>query len=223
MKLSLLLFLIVQFFIFAPFENTIAATIEGTISLPSGTAPAGGSDIRILARNETGSGFYSTYVTISHNSASTNYTLTVSDESTASWNIFYDSDDNYIPTGYYSTTETTWDSDYTSLLPGGQDHSGIDLTLLTGSNITGTVYLPTGTAPAGGIAVGVRADDANYSINGTFMQWFTIPEGSSSVSYTVVVPEEVIASWVVNYRYNGEGYIQEGYYANVQTPGTSMK
>jgi len=54
----------------------------------------------------------------------------VPDDAGSSWKIKYDYwGDDYLKSGYYSTSGTTWKEDNATELA-GIDHSGIDLTLL---------------------------------------------------------------------------------------------
>ena len=195
--------------------------ISGTISLPNGqTAPNGGVNISINTNNTDGGGYGSTSITISEGSDSAPYTLRVPDITNASWRVSYGYwGSDYLQLGYYSTSGTTWNQDDATTLSGGQDHSNIDLTLLQGNQISGTVSLPSGTA----------ADDISLSIsicfyNTTYNYWdcnapgsITISSGSNSEDYAVRVPDDSGKSWKVGYSYWGSDYLHHGYYSSSGT------
>ncbi len=195
--------------------------ISGTISLPNGqTAPNGGVNISINTNNTDGGGYGSTSITISEGSDSAPYTLRVPDITNASWRVSYGYwGSDYLQRGYYSTSGTTWNQDDATTLSGGQDHSNIDLTLLQGNQISGTVSLPSGTA----------ADDISLSIsicfyNTTYNYWdcnapgsITISSGSNSEDYAVRVPDDSGKSWKVGYSYWGPDYLHHGYYSSSGT------
>ncbi len=205
-----------------PAGSALSATISGTISLPGGvTAPAEGIYVDINANDQNSNGWGNCSVTIEEGQPSATYSISVPDDTNASWTIsYYYSGDDYLQNGYYSSSGTTWDSSSGTLLPGGQDQPGINLVLLTGKTISGTVSLPSGDiAPAGGIDVDIYASNQNGS--GYGYSYVTIAEGASSATYSMIVPDDTTASWQVSYAYWRSEYVQFGYYSSNGTTGDS--
>jgi hypothetical protein len=203
--------------------RVVGITIEGTVSLPSGTAPAGGVDIRIWTRTRDisgpcGSNVDNAAVTIQEGESSAPYSLTIPTTPNAQWRIYYYySGEEYLDTGYYARQGTTQHYRFREELPGGQFHSGIDLTLLPANTINGTVFLPLddATAPAGGLDIKVRTSyGADYDIHD-----ITIPEGQSSAPYSLKVIDNPGSRWNIYYSYAGDMYLAEGYYAQGGTTG----
>ena len=167
-----LLFLVAGFLALG--TNTVQAqvtnTISGMVSLPAGdVAPAGGLDIYINAYDQNygaDSGFAFAFIAAGASSAA--YSLTVPPDTSAQWQVSYScySCSPYVGSGYYASGAagtTTWDSSLATLLTGGADHTGINLSLITGNTISGTVSLPVGdVAPAGGLNININAEDRNY-------------------------------------------------------------
>jgi hypothetical protein len=201
-------------------------TISGTISLPgSDIAPPGGMDIQVSALDQNGSGAYAYFYTaIPEGESSTAYMLTVPSDASANFQIYYDywQDNSYLPSGYYSSAGTQWIASLATPLPGGTDCSTIDLILLTGNRISGTISLPgSDVAPPGGMGINVSALD--QSISGSYAHFSTtIPEGESSTTYTLNVPPDANANFQIYYDYLGENsYFRTGYYSTTGTQWNS--
>jgi len=207
---TLFLALALSISIFA--DPVLGTEITGTILLPSGTAPAGGININIGANDRSdGSRYYYSNAFIPAGSFSATYSITIPNDAAVSWSVFYDySGDAYVQEGYYASAGTTWDWSAATLLTGGQNHSNIDMTLLTGKTVAGTVFLPSGTAPAEGVFIDIYGPGSSYF--GGY-----ISEGSSSVTYSMIVPDDIAVSWSVSYSYWGSDYVQQGYYASAGT------
>jgi hypothetical protein len=190
-------------------------TISGTVSLPAGkVAPIGGMDVSVSLAGPVW-GYDS--VNIAEGASSGTYSMTVPAIADAQWSVSYSygGDEAYVSGGYYNSTATTWDYQQATLLAGGSDHTGINLTLLTGNTISGTVTLPA-PAPTGGMYVYVEArnqDDSaqdNASVN--------IAEGATSGAYSLTVPIIADDKWKVSYYCGGvKAYVSRGYYNSTAT------
>ncbi len=202
-------------------------TIQGTVSLPTGdVAPAGGQVVSIYARETHSGSIIGKTVSIPEGQSAQTYNLSVSGDPTSSWRILYDCGflcDAYVRVGYYSTTGTTWDESAATILSGGSDHSGIDMTLLSGDTISGRVLLPQGdVAPNGGLWVSLLLlDNTVGSYNGRVK----IEEGNASVAYQKVVPSLAAANWTIKYLCNGaacDPYYNFGWYSASGTTWSSL-
>jgi len=199
-------------------------TISGTISLPSGiTAPSQGIEGQVYVESQNSDESYSIIFDIPSGASSTNYILTIPPEAISSiYRVSYWLDNNYnkyLNEGYYSSSGTT---DYDSAMPvdvSVTSISGINLTLLAGNTISGTISMPSGTlAPAGGIdgEIYVESQDGSSS----YFSNFTIGAASGSTSYNIAVPVGTPSSgYKVSYWLyeNNIGYFSEGYYSTAGT------
>lgn len=192
--------------------------ISGTVSLPSGVAPKGGMSLEIIASNSNYD--ESKYISIPEGSSTVAYSVYVAPGSKYSvWyaNVWYPNSWNehvYAYKGYYSTAGTVRDSNsasYIDVICGSQDN--INLTLIPNNVISGTLTLPTGVAPNGGRVFWIHSSNGN----GNFSKLIVIPEGSSTVAYSVyVVPGSRYKVW---YDCSGfyEQYAGYGYYSTLGT------
>ncbi|MDX9833732.1 MAG: hypothetical protein RBT36_00780 [Desulfobulbus sp.] len=206
-------------------------TISGSVSLPSGTAPAGGLQIGVYAVNQDGSTGEVSYTsgTIPNGQTKVPYTLSVPSLVNAQWLIYYvyGGNEAYVRNGYYSsTTGTLWQPKPAATpLPGGQDYKNINLTLLTGKTISGSVSLPSGTITADDVYIVVTAADIQngpeYENVSTSV---VIKAGQASASYRLRVVPNANASWQVSYFYLGdEAYARAGYYSTAGTQGKPVQ
>ncbi len=202
-------------------------TITGTIALPTGTAPAGGSRVYIYAKSNSRT--YSTTVTINEGSSSAPYSIAaVLPDPSLTMTVYYSyyniDDDTYIGKGYYTAAGTVWDQNAATPLTGGQNHTDINLTLLTGNTISGTIALPSGTAPAEGIQVYIGTLDSR---NGAIINQepIQIMGGSNSAAYSIPIPSDSAVSFAVRYRYsNWDGpYLRMGYHASAGTAWSEQR
>lgn len=204
-----------------------AKTINGTVRLPSGTASTdmyiqiGASYKRpgnTCSAYQFSSSYDSDYVTINAGESLATYTLSVPADNSTEWGVSYvPYYNNYLREGYYNSTATTWDKAQATMLTGVANHTGIDLTLLTGRTISGKVSLPVA-APVGGMWVGVEASNENNVLYSVY-DWVFIVEGATSETYTLHVPPDPAAKWGVKYWDDEEDalYVQEGYYNSSAT------
>lgn len=193
--------------------------INGTVYLPA--AASQNTEVRIEITNLNRDAVdYAQTLYIDASQSSADYAIRVVNDPDASWEVKYTyySDFSYVPDAYYqSPSVTTWNKAAATLLQGNQDYSGIDLTLLVGRTISGTVVLPnSATAPQDGIsfdvyAVNTRNTEYSYS------QWVTIVQDTNSISYTIRVPDDENATWQIHYETNRDDYLDKGYYAGAET------
>lgn len=199
--------------------------ISGTVSLPSGTA-LGDMYIQVSVSNQNEPSYYvSENVVIPNGASSASYTLTVPIITNSQWVVSYGSGCGYVLNGYYNPGGTTWDFGQTTLLGGTSDHSDINLTLLTGNTISGTISLPSGyVAPSDGIFININASSQNHPYNPVLCMFY-LEEGTSSATYTIAVAPDPDAQLRVRYsyfeRYPSNRLISEGYYNSTATTGDS--
>jgi len=202
--------------------------ITGTILLPGGAVAANDISLTISSSDVNGMmGGGSIGVTIPMGSSSISYALDTSPDAASQWRISYACNSGcagYLSQGYYAVVGTTSDVNAADPLAGGVDHSSIDLTLLTGDQISGAVSLPNGElAPAGGLNVNVQASNQNGNANTSVY----IAENSSSAAYALTVPSDGTAQWQVSYScwdmmgMSCGSYAQTGYYADTETTWNS--
>lgn len=209
--------------------------ITGTITLPnSDTAPTGGLQMNISARSDNGtkedwSDDYSTmsWVTIPEGDRSALYTVTVPfDISSAEYKVNYriESNSSYLREGYYTTEGTMSRQDNADSVSVSLDNAtGIDLNVLTGYVISGTVSRPSGADTTAPITVEISANDYGLDPNNgnddlNFGTRVTIPADQMTANYEFVVAE---GNYSLRYWQNQatNGYIREGFYtANGTTP-----
>ncbi len=193
-------------------------SISGTVALPSGTAPAGGISVQISAQQVTSKPYWvpgaQCWLTIPEGRRSTAYSLTVEDGADLAWRVEYFHDmHRYVEKGYYTASGTTWNRHDAAQLAGGQDHTGIDLTLLVGNTISGTVRLVSGTAPAGGISPTINIDNIQGEPWEGCVTFASLEQGESSVPFSVVVPIDTTASWRIEY-WCWQGQCEHGFYSD---------
>lgn len=208
---SLSIILIISVIASFSLQTSIVASenrlITGTISLPNGdVAPIGGIGLYIGAITIGTEEQYSTntYVMIPEGTNSVTYSLQVIDKPTGGYAVDYwfdtyqKHDRGYVEQGYYTPSGTIWNGHFCiPISVNGSDVSNINLTILQGVKISGTLSLPSGmVAPKGGINVNVSIvndngtpgnDQDNYS-RGSFN---TIIEGSSSINYSIAIPSDM--------------------------------
>jgi len=187
-------------------------TISGKVSLPEGQAV---SDINVRVEallDEYSPPLGWEDVVIQQGQEYTNYNLVV--PAASGYRVRYTvntAGSGYVQQGYYSTNGcvTNFYDPYTAVNVTEGNVGGKNLTLLTGSTISGTVYLPDGATATGNIYVTVYANkiETTYTVTASL----TIPNGGNSVNYSLGVPE---GNYIVYYclPYPAEGYVTCGYY-----------
>ncbi len=211
------LFCCIQTILFGYMANLLfAAQITGTVYLPgTQTAPAGGIRCNIFLTDQTGhNDKVLSPVTILEGQSSQQYSATLPNDQTASWVVsYYYWGQNFVQHGYYSSSGTTWKYSKAAGLPGGQTQSGVDLTLLSGKTISGNISLPSGrNSPAGGIGFYVNAENIDHIYGTTRVSCF-LPEGQTSSSYHLTLPNDTVLRFTFFYSYYGTDYVDRGYYS----------
>lgn len=176
-----------------------AQFISGTVSLPAGhVAPTGGIPLNIYLIGEQGYTSSFTPVIISEGNSSTEYLLVGSHDAQTELTVAYSyPGSEYLQSGFYNSSGTQWSLDDAEYFAGGANRSGIDLTLLTGRTVSGTLHLPNGQlAPPGGTPCSVLTLDDKYFVKQYVS--FMIADGESSASYTVRIPDSFKASLGIN-------------------------
>lgn len=184
--------------------------ITGTISLPSGDiAPNTGVEIAVMASTDNGTPSDNTdnfntrtILKIPGGKSSVSYKLTVA-KSNALYSVEVSvdsSNSDYLDKGYYSSIGTTMDSKEQTLID-PSNTAPINISILRGNRIDGTVSLPKGDIAANGgyyvrvNAVNVSNSDLSFSTN------ITIPDGRNSAPFSLKVdPSKAI--YKVSYNMN---------------------
>lgn len=202
-------------------------TISGTISLPAGeNAPTGGLEGSIDISADNGGEYYYEGFIIEAGTHSAEYTVTVPEKSeTTLYRIeyyLYDDRPGYVRSGFYSSSGTTADYDSATLVSAdGGNIADINLTIATGSLVSGTIALPSGEqAPAGGIEGTI--DFCSHDSGSYYTTEFQIEEGRNSVNYTATVPlnfsvQDCLISYYLYDDAAVSGYLREGYYSSAGT------
>ncbi|MCP5149224.1 MAG: thrombospondin type 3 repeat-containing protein [Chromatiales bacterium] len=197
-----------------------ATTLAGTVSLPSGVAPAGGTTIRVTAFDTEGvADTAEVEVTIAEGTSSVAYALDLEDDALARWRLDYTCQsgcDGLFPSGFFADGGAAAFVDGATLLVGGTDRADADLPLLAEVEIAGTLALPAGAAPSD-IAVDIEIEP--LGIDAVFTAAVTITAGNSSAAYAVAVPGDASVQWRVRYRCTSgcAGYLGTGYHAGAST------
>lgn len=187
--------------------------ISGTISLPAGkNAPSGGLEVEIAAGTiETR--YYTDFVKIPEGQTSTTFEITAFENNRENkYIVGYDLYDaaGYLSGGFYNTKGTTTQDAAEPIDISTSDASNINLTILPGKTISGTVSLPESrVAPKGGILVEVSAE--SQDVNESYYDMVTIEEGKNSIGYSIVVPDNNNTYYLCYYTL-ANGYVREGYY-----------
>lgn len=168
-------------------------------------------------------------------SSSGNYILRVPDAAGSSWRVNYqfhctESYDDYytdcqfgaVETGYYALTGTTWSKAEATLLAGGQNHSGINLSYLPGNSITGTISVPSSYIGQFGDQIMIYAEDMNGKVSRGYIprRNVNIYGYPASISYNLNVPNTSTASWLIKVHSPYSPFIKDFFYA---ANGTTWK
>lgn len=189
-------------------------TISGSVILPSGVAPAGGIEVTIDAGIKSSNTINikgTTTVTIPQGQRAVDYKLYV--EPGASYIVRYTASNQNIVSPMYFNFDSMVDNVNGASVINVTDEnkSGIDISLVEKRTISGTVLLPGGSAPAGGIAVNVEIQNSTNTLIKPVIVKLTIPEEANSISYTAsVVPA---SGYSVRYTVSEPSdYATDGYY-----------
>lgn len=209
------------------FNLKVGMMISGKISLPVGVvAPAEGLKGWITAWNDNGTPDnsddrqFGREFRIQGGANSADYSIIVSNDFSGYYVETWCEGLGLLNTSnFYSATapagavNTLAEADMVNVASGSA--TGVNLRLRQGKAISGTVRLPSGVAPAGGIDIDIsvnddkNTDDYRDDINGGIR--VTIPENQSSVSYTIIVPAS--GDYTVEYRIDSRyQYMENGFY-----------
>jgi len=186
-------------------------TLSGTISLPNNeTAPEGGVLVRLSVDEFAGQRVANGVVLIPEGSNSTDYSVVVT-EGILVIEYYIDDGYDYIKRGYYNEEGTTVDyNDCTRVNMTDTDIDSINIELLKGNEIAGSIFLPEGElAPEGGMFIELRLAGDNQ-----FYSHIIIPEGENSSEYSIRALSGV---YVLEYSVNPDEtieYIQKGYFGS---------
>ncbi len=217
---SLLFSCSIQVLFFGYAGSLFASQLDGQVSLPGGaTAPTAGLRVNIVMvdvadhNNQVISA-----VTIPAGDSSRQYAATLPDDPAASWRVsYYYWGKDYVQTAYYASAGTTWKNTDATLLAGGQNHFGVDLTLLPGKRISGHISLPSGrVSPSGGIFFYANSEDITHQSSTTHVSCI-VQEGQNSSSYYLTVPDDSGLRFRISYTYYGTDYLETGYYSDSGT------
>ncbi|OPX89111.1 S-layer homology domain-containing protein [Pelotomaculum sp. PtaB.Bin117] len=198
--------------------------ISGVVSLPGGGP--GNIQVTVSATQEGKQSSWGTNLTISSSSNPADYALYVPASAPGyGYRVKYSVQpgSGYVQQGFYANGATTAYYEFSSLVDvNSGDRTGVNLTLIRGKEISGTVSLPgDNEAPAGGIAVQVFAqtDPCAFWWNSPVV---TIPAGASSAGYALSVPEsQAEGPYLVSYQQtSSSSYAQRAYYGydSITTP-----
>ncbi len=198
--------------------------ISGEISLPGAdVAQSGGLNIRIEIDSINKWYMGSTYLLVAGWAHSGSYSIMVPANSSGSgYEVSYHlegavGNNKYLRSAYYNIAGSmpSWDSasfvDISS-----NSASGIDMAILTGNVISGTVSLPMGmTAPAWGIEVDIRTLTSNWKST-LAKAYLIIPAGSNSGSYSMVAPLSTGSGYVIAYSLKAFNawFVDNAYYSS---------
>ena len=211
-----------------------ADIVSGSISLPEGeVAPAGGMSINLNSwvtdgYNMKPIGHSYTYIPQGYSSA--DYVLKIpSNDNTLEYVVeyyYHGNEVKYISGGYYSEGGTVpYSSLATRLIASNDNISNINMTLLEGISISGTISLPNdAVAPIGGIKGSISANElidlgshSRWEGKGNYIE---IPEGSNSIPFRITVPKyQEAKAFKVGYFLHDSlpGYLNKGYYSDTGT------
>jgi len=206
-------------------------TISGTVSLPPGDTAPMPLEVFIQAfDSNTGLFGFAFNLMIPMGGSSVNYSVLVPNSASAMYSVLFACNDcadidNYLPFGLYRAAGTTFKLGAADTVAGGQNHNSIDMTVLRGKQITGTLSLPGAQlAPAninGNIEI---TPQFGRDFFGGFADADIAMGANSSMMYTAVVPDDPGQTWIARYSCSSScednGFLGEGYYA---TGGTTYR
>jgi len=159
--------------------------ISGKLIVPDGAFENEGYfEVAISATNGFDTG--TAKVLVPYGKAEANYTLTLPAGSGYILQYEISKIKGYTSVGYYGAEGTVRNRNEALALDLREtDLTDIDISLIQDMTISGTIRIPQGTAPAGGIEVVVTATDESGNMAS---EKVTIPEGESSADYYLNVP-----------------------------------
>lgn len=186
-------------------------TITGILSIPSPPTEAAGIQLTMSARDANNAANNATdSINIAMGAGSETFEITIPKEEDADWRIRYDCEatvtpvecSKYIDVGYFdssvSGSMTSTNIMNATQLVGGESHSGINFSIISGFAISGKLMLSDGVAPAGGISFTVNAQITSGG-SGNVLSQISIPEGQSETSFRLNVDTDASKMWRVGF------------------------
>lgn len=141
------------------------------------------------------------------------------DEAIVYTDLYSTAGSNILRYAYYNTTgSVVYPEDAEIIALGASDKGNINIKLLTGNTVSGTVYLPSGLNISEPLYVSINIESLNqlksyYSYGGT-----EIKAGSTSANYLITVPENLQFRLSYNiWQKHGHNIISRGYYTSAGT------
>jgi len=188
------------------FTIQLGKVISGTIALPDNIKATTDLYFDITANTDGNSNYYNTSTQISTDQNAGQYSIVVPcgfgyklvyyAYSSSAYN--YLNTNGYLKQAYYNATAPTINySDATVVnVPTGTSVPGINLTIMKGNKISGTVSLANNAlAPTGGQSVNISASASNVSNSGYFTN-VIIPAGNNSINYELTVAPGIYTVYV---------------------------
>lgn len=182
-------------------------TIGGTLTVPA-AIPTGGMNLRFRA-SESSNPAIQHEISVSAMAGGTEvpYSIKIPTDEALNWRVSYNCDESstplacapYLNRGYYNSTGTTPTSSSAEILAGGMSHIPVNMTMLEGGTIAGTLSLQFGNAPLGGLSFSVRATNVSGS-GGNFVTQVIIAEGTNSTTYAISIDDDVSRQWQISYN-----------------------
>ncbi len=170
-------------------------SIRGTLSLPNGElAPAGGLTIGMRFIDQNSFRDPTVTVTIPEAMNSADYVVTVPDDANADWLVSYECNSiamgcggSYYTSGYYGISGTQWNSAFADVLAGGQHYNNINLSVLTGKLVSGSLSLPNAELAPVSLSIDVFATNVNGPEQ--YSDRFSLPANMHATSYELILPD----------------------------------
>ncbi|MCX7747875.1 MAG: S-layer homology domain-containing protein [Clostridia bacterium] len=203
--------------------------ITGKIALPDqDIAPVGGISIKLIVvgkKDISHAISYTSVLTIPEGQRDLEYSVKIASEEGYEYAVGYSIDSNsrvnskYIKNGYFKDGGMTAYMDKATYLTEKSVLSDINMQVIKGKLISGTVSLPAGEkAPEEGIKVDVFINNVRGLVIDELSSKIIIPAGSDSVEYLLAVPGEDEDKYSICYRITSNDpqtnkYVRLGYYA----------
>ncbi len=201
--------------------NLATKTISGKIDLQSSsgsgsvTAPAGGLVIKVIAKGDSigGDSYFSQLVPITAGESTANYSISVPDNWSSGYDLYYSVQDSSYSNPFYQTISKS-----VNVVAGSV--SEINMVMKQGAYIHGTLTLPAAnpTYPS----INGRIIAKLKSASGFWWQTFSIQKDESTCDYHIAVP--IGPSYILSYSIdkkttyaNQQKFYPNGYYSSIGT------
>lgn len=207
-------------------------TIEGTIRLPDAATESVDIPISLGALYLPSEGQYATTLSGSYPKTvilpsmtnSIPYELSLPSacsETPGNYLIGYNQDNNnYVHFGYFHHSGTVGMISNSELLAPGESHTGINLELIRGNEISGTISLPNGAAaPAEGLPITLGT---LQEPNGLYHTTVIIAPDATSVPYSIRVAPDVGNAALSYWLLGDTPFATRGYYSSTSTMASKV-